>query len=293
MFKKLQILILLLFVLSLQVAAQYTNVEFSYRSFRPFVHFQLNFDSYSYHDTYESAYLKGYMDGVNDSYYYHHRFVDLVRDRQIYEAGYRDGLRDQRLMIRLRGHAWYHKYRFRYDDYYSPSYSVRIWLDGLSLAFLHAPAHRLPKRWKHRAHPHFIEYRKWVTHKHHYKKKNKSYHRFDNVERSFKKRIRNNRKKAVQEKKRYGKNAVHIRSHQTNVRSQINRTDRSGNRSTFNRSNERKVKTIKTRSNDHRRTVDKSSKRQRSRSTVKQKRDGRTEKSKRSRNHGRRGNGGN
>lgn len=305
MFKKLQILILLLFAFSLQAAAQYTHVEFSYQSFRPFLHFQLDFDSHGYHNSYETAYLKGYMDGVNDSYYYNHRFADLVRDRRIYEAGYRDGLRDHRLMIRLRGRAWYNKYRFHYDDYYSPTYSVRVWLDGLSLAFLQAPAHRLPKHWKYRAHPHFIKYRKWYSNKHHYKKKYGGHYRFDDVERRFQKRIRDHRKKAVQYKKRHRKDASYARSHRSDVRFRNNRAGGSGKKGVFKRSNERKRKSIQTRSkerrkafksnrgNERRKSVGKSDKRKRSRGAVIKKRGDKKEKSKRSRSRtrGKRGDG--
>lgn len=298
MIKKLQILILLfLFAFSLPLAAQYSHVEFSYQSFRPFVHFQLDFDShgYSYHDSYRSAYLKGYMDGVNDSYYYQHRFADLVRDRRIYEAGYRDGLRDQRLMIRLRGRSWYHRHRFHYNDYYSPSYSVRIWLDGLSLAFLHAPAYRLPKHWKRYTHPHFKAYRKWASNKHYYKKKYKKHYRFDDVERRFKKRIRNYRKRAVNERQRYRKSDSYDRDNRSKSRYRQNRFANPGKgNSKFKRSHERKRKAFKhSRRTDRRKAVGKSGKRQRSRGAVKQKRGGKKEKNKgsRSRKRGKRGDG--
>ncbi len=163
MFKKLLISAIVFLGYAIPMQAQQVNFELSYQSFRPFIHFHLDYESRSYHHDYESAYLKGYMDGVNDSYYYNHRFNDLVRDARIYEAGYRDGYRDRSLLIRLRGHNWYHRHRFAYNDYYNPSYSVRIWLDGLSIAFLQAPAHRLPHRWKHRAHPHVKKYRGWIA----------------------------------------------------------------------------------------------------------------------------------
>src|SRR5699024_225742 len=91
-----------------------------------------------------SAYMKGYMDGVNDARYYRHRFAAMVHDFRMYETGYRDGFRDRELLIRLRGRSWYQRHRFGYDDYYAPTYSVRIWLSNLSMAFIQAPSRRLP-----------------------------------------------------------------------------------------------------------------------------------------------------
>ncbi|MDR9410646.1 MAG: hypothetical protein RI573_17510, partial [Balneolaceae bacterium] len=170
MMKRLSVTLLMLVFLSASLSAQSTYVEFSYQSFRPFIHFQLNLsDSYSYYEApYHSAYLKGYMDGVNDVYYNEYRFYDLVRDIDIYEAGYRDGYRDRDLMIRLRGIDWYYRNRFVYDDYHSPYYSVQIWLGGLSLAFLQVPERRLPHHWKRHAHPRFVKYRTWHKHRHRY-----------------------------------------------------------------------------------------------------------------------------
>src|SRR5690625_2977219 len=146
---------------SVPVAAQSTHIALSYQSFKPFVHFQINLGSAPghYQDSYQAAYLKGYMDGVNDAYYHDYRFYELVRDIDIYETGYRDGYRDCGLLIRLRGNSWYHRHKFAYDDYHSPYYSVQIWLNGLTFAFLQAPAHRLPHRWKHHVHPTVRSYR--------------------------------------------------------------------------------------------------------------------------------------
>ena len=208
MIKKIQLLLFLLIAFNLPLAAQHSYVDISYQSFRPFIHFQLNFDSYgydySYHDAYEAAYLNGYMDGVNTSYYYRHRFDDLVWNIDAYKAGYRDGYRDYRLIVRLRGHGWYQRHRFSYHDYYDPYISVRIWLDGLSLAFLQAPAYKLPHRWKHRAHPHVITYRKYMHTGYRYDDFNK-YYSSANVERRFEKRIDRYRKH-----KRSYKSRAHI-----------------------------------------------------------------------------------
>lgn len=209
MLKKLPISIVLLMVFNIPLAAQSTHIEFSYQSLRPFVHFQLNFHSYGYdYDAYERTYLKGYMDGVNNEYYFGHHFIDMVRNINAYRQGYRDGFRDRQLLIRLRGRAWYTRHRFAYDDYYAPVYAVRIWLDGLSLAFLKAPAHRLPKRWRHRAHPHLIKYRKWMTYN---RKKGNHFSRSTDIERRFKKRIRGHRRKMNKVKKRRRQNTSYNR----------------------------------------------------------------------------------
>lgn len=196
---------------SVPLAAQSAYIEFSYQSFKPFVHFQLNLsNSYSYsQDPYEAAYLKGYMDGVNDAYYNDYRFYDLVRDIDIYEAGYRDGYRDRDLMIHLRGRDWYHRHRFVYNDYHSPYYSVQIWLSGLSLAFLQAPEHRLPRHWKRRAHPRFKKYRQWYK-QHHYFVDNHyydddEYRRYALIEKRYDKRVKRLRKDAHKERSRYQK----------------------------------------------------------------------------------------
>lgn len=197
MFKKIPILLGFILLLNTPLAAQHTHFELSYRSFRPFIHFQIDIGSYNPgYNTYESAYMTGYMDGVNDSYY-------PSRNRQIaaYRAGYQDGLRDGQLLIRLRGRRWYQRNCFTYEDYYAPTYAVQIWLEGLSLAFLQAPAHRLPPRWHHRAHPHLRKYRKWMSHHGHHKKFD-GYYSTANVKRRFSKRIRKYRRKLNAAKKR-------------------------------------------------------------------------------------------
>lgn len=292
MIKKLQILLLLLFAISLPLAAQHTHIELSYRSFRPFVHFQLNFGSYGYdyHDSYESAYLKGYMDGVNDHYHYHHRFDDLVWDIDAYETGYRDGFRDHKLLIRLRGHRWYKHHRFAYDDYYAPSYSVRIWLDGLSLAFLQAPVHRLPHRWKYRAHPHVIHYRKWMAKRHHHKGYN-DYYSSVNVERRFKKRIKRHRKQAHSIKKRHRKGVSYARAHRTKQQFRQNRAFKKHNGKHVKRSKVRKHNTRKTfhkHKKQRSKTIKRSKERTRKRGTVTRKRTGKKVKSKGNRGRGNR-----
>lgn len=205
MMKRLSVTLIMLAFLSAPLAAQSTYVEFSYQSFRPFIHFQLNLsNSYSYYqDPYHSAYLKGYMDGVNDAYYNDYRFYDLVRDIDIYEAGYRDGYRDRDLIIRLRGIDWYYRNRFVYDDYHSPYYSVQIWLGGLSLAFLQVPERRLPHHWKRHAHPKFVKYRKWHKHRHWYN--DRDYRHYVHIERDYEKRLNRWKKEAHRERTRYQK----------------------------------------------------------------------------------------
>ncbi|MCG2587823.1 hypothetical protein [Rhodohalobacter sulfatireducens] len=203
MMKRLSVTLMILAFFSAPLSAQSTYVEFSYQSFRPFIHFQLNLsNSYSYYeDPYHSAYLKGYMDGVNDAYYNEYRFYDLVRDIDIYEAGYRDGYRDRDLMIRLRGIDWYYLNRFVYDDYHSPYYSVQIWLGGLSLAFLQVPERRLPRYWKRHAHPVFVKYRNWHKYRHRYN--DREYRHYVHIERDYKKRLTRWRKEAHRERNRY------------------------------------------------------------------------------------------
>lgn len=301
MIKKLQILLLLLFVISLQLAAQHSRFELSYQSFRPFVHFQLNFDNhgYDYRNAYESAYLKGYMDGVNSSYYYRHRFDDLVYDINAYESGYNDGFRDQALLISLRGRHWYKRHRFAYDDYYSPSYSVRIWLDGLSLAFLQAPAYRLPRRWKHRAHPHVKHYRKYMAKRRHHRGYD-DYYSSANVERRFKKRTRSYQRhaKAHNVKKRHRKNVNRARGQFKGRKFNKNHSFKSNRGKKVNRS--RTVKRnnrgrIHKQESKRRKAIKKSNNKKRKRGTVTRRGGKNKSKSKRSRSKGnrdrKRGNG--
>ena len=198
MFKKLPILLAFIFLFNIPLSAQNAHFELSYQSFQPFIHFQIDINNYNRsYSAYESAYMTGYMDGVNDSYYTGNR----IREIAAYRAGYRDGLRDGQLLIRLRGRRWYKRNRFTYDDYYAPTYAVQIWLEGLSLAFLQAPARRLPPRWHHRAHPHLRKYRKWMSRRGHHKKFD-TYYSANNVKRRYSKRIRSYRKKLNRAKKR-------------------------------------------------------------------------------------------
>uniref|UniRef100_UPI0035670C5C hypothetical protein n=1 Tax=Fodinibius sp. TaxID=1872440 RepID=UPI0035670C5C len=195
MIRRLFVTTLMVGLFSVPTDAQSTYIELGYQSFKPFVHFQLNLGNAPnyYRDSYQSAYLKGYMDGVNDAYYNDYRFYELVRDIDIYEAGYRDGYRDRDLLIRLRGRSWYHRHRFVYNDYHSPYYSVQIWLDGLTFAFLQAPRHRLPDRWIHRVHPKVRRYRARMHKRNHYA----------HIEKRYKKRVKRLRKDARKSRSRY------------------------------------------------------------------------------------------
>jgi len=297
MLKKLLISAILFMAYAMPLQAQHFSFELSYQSFRPFIHFHLDYESQSYHHDYESAYLKGYMDGVIDEYYYHHRFNELVYDSRIYEAGYRDGLRDRELLIRLRGHGWYHRHRFTYNDYYEPAYSVRIWLDGLSLAFLQAPTYRLPKRWKHRAHPHVITYRKWIAGNRHHKK----YDRYRSAVRIGKNHSSRNRlyeRQAVKPSHRFGKKHLNRGDRYSDKRYRENR----GKGVFKNKRVERSRNKVKQRkavgkNNSSRRSrgAVKEQKRQtRKRGTVKRSRGGsKKEKSNRGRKRGKRNRGGN
>ena len=185
MTKKILLPLLLFGFISLQADAQSFNASFSYQSFRPFVSFQLEIGNnpgygygYGYQDPYESAYIKGYMDGVNDAYYNDYRFYELVRNINAYEAGYRDGVQDRLVYLRLRGRSRLTRHPFAYADYYSPYYSVQIWLNQLSFTFIEAPAYRLPRHWARRAHPRLKRYRAWAHGKGHHKfqKKYKKYY---------------------------------------------------------------------------------------------------------------------
>jgi len=195
MLKKLSILLGLLIIFNVPLTAQNTHIELTYRSFRPFIHFRLDVDNYRRnYSSYESTYLQGYMDGVNNQHYYRSHFINMVQNIHAYRSGYRDGFRDRSLLIRLRGRRWYVRHRFGHDDYYTPTYAIQIWLDGLSLAFLKAPKRRLPRGWRRRAHPHLRRYRKWMRNRSHHKNYN-DYYNGANIELRFKKRIRRYRHK--------------------------------------------------------------------------------------------------
>lgn len=295
MLKKLLISLLLLMAYAIPMQAQNFSFELSYQSFRPFIHFHLDYESQNYRHDYESAYLKGYMDGVIDEYYYHHRYNELVYDSRIYEAGYRDGFRDRELLISLRGYNWYQRHRFTYNDYYNPGYSVRIWLDGLSLAFLQAPAYRLPKRWKHRAHPHVVHYRKWIAGNRHHKKFNR-YRSAVRIGKNHHKRNRLYERQAIKPNYRFDKKHNNRGNRYTDKRFRHNRGKGAFKNNRIERSRG-KVKHRKSvgKSNNSRRSrgAVKAQKRQvRGRGTVKQNRGGKKEKSSRGKKRGKRNRGG-
>lgn len=268
MLKKLPIALLFLMVFNMPLAAQHSHVEFTYQSLRPFVHFQLDFHSYGYnYDSYERTYLKGYMDGVNDEHYYGHNIADMLFNINAYRKGYQDGFHDRQLLIRLRGLAWYQRYRFARDDYYAPVFAVQIWLEGLSLAFIQAPIHRLPDRWQYKAHPDLKKYRKWMA------------NRSVNVERRFKKRIHKHRKRMNKVKKRKRRAISHDRN-----RGDRNRyrhrpkydtdRDRHGNRSrSVNKERSRRSRDVK---KDNRRQQTREVGRKRVRETNESKRENRS-----------------
>lgn len=260
MLKKLPISLLLLMVFNLPLAAQHSHVEFTYQSLRPFIHFQLDFQSHDYHyDAYEQTYLKGYMDGVNDEHHYGYNFADMLLNFDAYRAGYRDGFRDRQLLIRLRGHRWYKRHRFAYDDYHAPVFAVRIWLDGLSLAFLQAPTHRLPKRWQYKAHPRVKQYRKWIA------------NRSVNVERRFKKRIRGYQQRLDREKNRRRAQISHDRDHDERTRYRQNRgfSPFGDTKIDRDRDEKRRNRTINNNSRKSQR-VEKDSRKKRTRGTVRE-----------------------
>lgn len=215
MIRKVFITILIIGFFSVPAASQSTYIELSYQSFKPFVNFQLNLGNSQshYRNSYQAAYLKGYMDGVNDAYYNDYRFYELVRDIDIYEAGYRDGYRDRELLIRLRGHNWYHRHRFVYDDYHSPYYSVQIWLDGLTFSFLQAPRHRLPDRWTRRAHPKVRKYRTQMQKRKHYA----------HIEKRYEKRLTRLRKDARKTRSRYQQGTKNYRTGNIRRASKLNK----------------------------------------------------------------------
>lgn len=229
MLKKITLIIVFQFIIGLQLVAQPVSDELSYVSFRPFIHFQLDFDSYEYdkYDSYESSYVNGYMDGVNKSRHYLYNSHHPYWYEEAYEAGYRDGFRDHKMYVKFRGYSSYKRHRFSKHDYHSPYYSVKVWLDGLSVAFLKAPAHKLPHRWEYHAHPKVKKYR-WhmaVNHRrgysgsykyHHadpvykkrtyqYQKENREYRKRSNGQRSITDRSdsrKTERRKALSRKQR-------------------------------------------------------------------------------------------
>src|SRR5699024_11396148 len=104
--KKILILLSLLFVYIVPGEAQNARISLDYQSFRPFIHFQLNFGNDPYRPFqygYRSAYMKGYMDGVNDARYYRHRFAAMVHDFSMYEMVFRDVFHVRVLLMLLQG----------------------------------------------------------------------------------------------------------------------------------------------------------------------------------------------
>lgn len=167
MLKKILYPFLILILNAVPLNGQAVHVNISYQSFRPFVHFQLNFGNDRYHNRYRSTYLKGYMDGVNKQYYYSHRFEEMVENRRIYKKGYRDGMKDRAMLAQLRGRRWLRHHRFKNEDYYEPYASVRIWLKNMTLAFVKAPERRLPPGWRRKIDPRARRYRSRFWHRHH------------------------------------------------------------------------------------------------------------------------------
>lgn len=196
MIKKLLIYTALFSLISVSASAQSFYAELNYQSFRPFINFRIELGNSPYQyqrNNYQTAYLKGYMDGVNQTYYNAYRFYDLVYNINAYEAGYRDGLRDQALFYRLRGYNHLRTHYFTYDDYYSPYYSVQIWLNQLSFTFIQAPARYLPPRWEHHIHPRIKYYRKQFHNKRGFYKRFEA--QFNNHKRRLKSQARYRQKR--------------------------------------------------------------------------------------------------
>ncbi len=257
MLKKLPIIFGFLLLFNMPSQAQHAHIELSYQSFQPFIHFQINIDNYNRHyDSYKSTYLTGYMDGVNDKYFAGILFVDRPIDIKAYRAGFRDGYRDRRLLIRLRGHRWYNRHRFAYDDYYAPRYAVQIWLERLSLAFLQAPAHQLPSQWRHRAHPRIKKYRKWMAKRSHHQGHD-DYYSSSNVERRFHKRIRDYRQRLDKAKKRNRSRIADDRSRISRKHYRSDNMSRPRIKIQGDRSDKRKRHSVERRTKDHKEKVHK------------------------------------
>lgn len=287
MLRKLLLLLGFVMVLNIPLAAQHVRIELSYQSFRPFIHFQLDVDTYRYDaDPYDRVYLQGYMDGVNDEYFYGPALIDIFRYAHAYRAGYRDGLRDRALLIQLRGHRWYRSHRFAHGDYYAPTIAVQIWLEGLSLAFLQAPAHRLPPRWQYRAHAQVEKYRKWMNRRTH-GRDNDDYYNPRNVERRFTKRIRKYQHKLNDVKKKNRRSAVS--RDRDRIERKRNKRLRRGVKailkSQITRSDNRSDRSVRENTDRDRRVQKDRDRRSRSRGDVNKKRERNSDKSKRSRSH--------
>ena len=178
------ILLIIQWIFSEPANAQKHHVEISYTSFRPYIHFQIDFESHGYHayDAYEASYLRGYMDGVNKSHHYSYKWDPRYWHYDAYDVGYQHGYADHKLMVRLAGYNTYKKHRFRSSHYHSPYYSVRVWLDELSLAYLYAPAHRLPYGWNRHVSPVVVDFRYTI-----FKKPHKGYYAHE-FKRDYRKR---------------------------------------------------------------------------------------------------------
>ena len=188
-------------------STQFLHAELGYQSFRPFINFRIELgNSYQYQrDTYKTAYIKGYMDGVNRRYYDAYRFYELVQNIEAYELGYRDGTADRRLLQRLRGTQRAQYFPFGYDDYYSPYFSVQLWLNQLSFTFIQAPAHRLPTRWSYHIDSRLKRYRYRVHHHQRYKQ------RFNNQYRYYKKRLRSQAQHVQRKYRKRGRSYNHTK----------------------------------------------------------------------------------
>lgn len=217
MIRKILFIVTVASFVTIPASAQSFYAEFSYQSFRPYIHFQLEIGSHHQRfNPYQESYLKGYMDGVNATYYGNYRFYEMVSYIEAYEAGYRDGLRDQRLFLQLRGYNRLPGRPFAYRDYYSPYYSVQIWLNQLTFTFIQAPEHRLPRYWTRRVHPSVKKYRNRVKHRRFYTDFKTKYKRHNQ---KLRRRAQNN----YRERNRSKQNRAYGRQHQTRPRLNRNR----------------------------------------------------------------------
>ena len=207
MIKKLLLAAAIIAFIFSSASAQFLHAELGYQSFRPFINFRIELgNSYQYQrDTYKTAYIKGYMDGVNRRYYDAYRFYELVQNIEAYELGYRDGTADRRLLQRLRGTQRAQYFPFGYDDYYSPYFSVQLWLNQLSFTFIQAPAHRLPTRWSYHIDSRLKRYRYRVHHHQRYKQ------RFNNQYRYYKKRLRSQAQHVQRKYRKRGRSYNHTK----------------------------------------------------------------------------------
>jgi len=193
------VLLVIQWIFSVPANAQKHHVELSYTSFRPYIHFQIDFESHGYHayDAYDASYLRGYMDGVNKSHHYSYKWDPRYWHYDAYEAGYNHGYKDHKLMVRLAGYNTYSRHRFRTSHYKTPYYSVRVWLDELSLAYLYAPAHRLPHGWTRHISPVVVDFRYTI-----YKNDHKGYYAHE-FKRDYRKRSHHYKTKGYHSNKKH------------------------------------------------------------------------------------------